>query len=179
MLHPSRRFLSALVPLMVGLASAAVAQAQHPRGANQTAPYSLGSLEGTYAAVGTFGDHLAHAQDLFTFDGQGNVSAIGLTNGPGANGQRVLATLTFSGTYTVDSNGRAVLMLTATTSGGGTATVTEDVLITRAKVTDHGQKVATEWVGMQRQLAVSVSGTFVTFVATRRPDTMTRDDRQD
>jgi hypothetical protein len=93
--HLSRRFMSALVLLMAGLASAAVAQAQHPSGASQTAPYTVRSLEGTYAAVGTFGSHVAQAQDLFTFDGQGNVSATGLTNGPGANGQRVL-TLTIT-----------------------------------------------------------------------------------
>ena len=52
-------------------------------------------------------------------------------------------------------------------------TNTEDVLITRAKVTDH-QKVATEYVSMQRELAF---GTFATFVATRRPDTMTHDEQ--
>ena len=181
MLHLSRRFMSALVLLMAGLSSAAVAQAQHPSGANRTAPYTLRSLEGTYAVVGTFGNHVAQSQDVWTFDGKGNCSAVALLNEPDPNGQRVLVPITISGTYTVDPNGTGVLVLTVTLSNDGTIALTEDVLITRAKVTD-GQKVATEYVGMLRELAVGVGGaegTFATFVATRRPDTMTRDGRND
>ena len=100
------------------------------------------------------------------------MSAVALVNEPDANGNRVLASVTILGTYTVNPDGTGLLVLTLTLpNGGGTATVTQDLLVTKAELSGR-KKVATEWVSMQRESAVGAAGatgTFATFVATKRP----------
>lgn len=168
MSHTRRKFISAVVLLMAGLSSGAVVQAQ----GLSPAPYTQESLEGDYAVVGTFGDHVAQSQEVYMIDGKGNLSAVALLNEPDANGNRVLASVTVLGTYTVNADGTGLLVLTLTLpNGGGTATVTQDLLVTKAELSGR-KKVATEWVSMQREPAVAAAGatgTFATFVATRRP----------
>jgi hypothetical protein len=167
-----RKFVSVLVALTAGLASAATVQAQQAGTDTVAAPYTLESLEGNYALVGTFGDHLAQSQGVFNIDGRGHLTAVQLVNAPSSTGQRTLISITVSGTYTVNPNGTGVLVLTLTLpNSGGTATVTQDLLITKAQEIDR-EKLATEWVSMQREVALGVggaNGTLVTFVATRRP----------
>ena len=159
--------LAAAATALVLLATAA--KAQYSGSEIGQVPYTGSSLEGEYAFVETYADHVAQAQGVYKFDGKGNFSAVALINQPGSNGQRVLVSVPATGPYTVNPDGTGTLVLNVTRPDGGISTVTQDLLITKAAI-KHGEKFATEWVSMQREPSVIVgAAAFVTSIATRRP----------
>src|SRR5271165_637117 len=78
--------------------SAATAQNSQPC-------FTLASLEGSFAIVGTYGANVAIALGKRTLDGQGNLTATFLVNKPtpgSTTGDRTIVTGTQAGTYTVN-----------------------------------------------------------------------------
>lgn len=141
---------------------------------NDNAPdshgYSLASLSGDYAFVGTYAANVAANLGVVTFDGRGNANGSVLVNEPGPNGSRTIVNVTITGTYSVESNGTGKIQFTVLFADGHTSDVTEDFVITKARAQD-GTLLATSIFEAQEQPSVVISGdVFVTHVYTRRPD---------
>jgi len=121
-----------------------LASAQGDPGRRQSQPkYSQASICGDYAAIATYGANIARALGTESFDGKGSLSGSAIANQPGPNSTRSLISIGLDGTYSVNADGTGKMVLTITLPGGATANVTEDFVITKAKVID-GVEVATE-----------------------------------
>lgn len=136
--------------------------------------YTLASLKGTYAVVGTYGANVAIALAVRHFDGQGNLSGTFTVNEPdpaSSTGGRKIVTGTQSGTYTVNCDGTGVFTRTLTTSTGVVTVQYDDFVITQAKKSDDDQLLATALADAQRTPSTIVAGgIFLTRVYSRRPD---------
>jgi hypothetical protein len=139
--------------------------------AGDTGCYTLASLEGTYAIVGTYGSNVAIALGIRHDDGKGNFTATFLVNEPrlgSPTGARKLVTGTLVGTYTVNCDGTGVIHKTVTTSSG-IAHSADDFVITNA-VTNGDQLVATSIEEAQRTpSAIVPGGVFLIRTLTRLP----------
>ncbi len=132
--------------------------------------YSLASLCGVYSMIGTYAANVAKGLGIIAFDGRGGASGSALVNQPGPNGTRTIVNVTFSGTYSVSSDGTGTISLTVNLPSGATQDVTEDFVITEAEFKD-GVLVSTAMTDAQEQPSVVISGNvFVTHAYTRRPD---------
>jgi hypothetical protein len=132
--------------------------------------YTAASLHGDYAAVATYGADVARALGVQTLDGLGNVKGSAIVNQPGLNGTRKIVSITFTGSYTVQSNGTGTMFLTINLPNGSTANATEDFVITSAKLR-NGIPIATEIVDAQEQPSTVIpGGVFVTHTYTLRPE---------
>jgi hypothetical protein len=132
-------------------------------------PYGLASLEGDYGVVGTYGANVARLLGSYHADGRGNLGGTATVNLPGGAGSRVVVSISFEGTYTINDDGSGVIYFTVSLPGGATSPVTLDLVITKAKFID-GVKVATELATAQREASSVVDGQFVTHISTRRPN---------
>src|ERR1700730_16057168 len=106
------------VLIFTGFLGASVANAQVAR------CYTVASLQGNYALVGTYGANVAMGIGTRTYDGNGNLSGTSIINEPTAGsttGARTLVTATQAGTYTVNCNGTGQFLRTVTTNTGITA----------------------------------------------------------
>ena len=131
--------------------------------------YTLESLRGSYAAVATYGGNAARALGVQTCDGAGNLKGSAIVNQPGPDGTRRIVSISFTGTYTVNSDGTGVMSLTISLPNGTTADATEDFVITKAKLRDR-VLIATEVIDAQEQPSTVIpGGVFVTHTYTRRP----------
>ncbi|MBV9503028.1 MAG: hypothetical protein JO138_26950 [Acidobacteriaceae bacterium] len=132
--------------------------------------YSLASLHGSYAMIGTYAANVARGLGLAEFDGRGAVNGSVLVNQPGPGGTRTIVNVTFTGTYSVNHNGTGTMSLTVNLPNGTTQDVTEDFVITTAE--SRGRLLlATAMIDAQEQPSVVLSGNvFVTHAYTRRPD---------
>jgi len=153
----------AIVPLLLLCAVAAKAQ---------TPPcYTVASLEGSYAIVGTYGANVAVALAKRYVDGKGNLTGTFLVNKPVAGsptGDRAIVTGTQAGTYTVNCDGTGVITRVLTV-GTTQTTQLDDFVITGAVLKD-GQWIATSVSDAQRTPSTIVSGgIFLTRVWTRVP----------
>ncbi len=141
--------------------------------ADETHCYTLASLKGTYAAVGTYGANVALAFGVRHFDGEGNLAGTFTLNEPtpgSTTGGRTIITGTQMGTYTVNCDGTGVFTRTLTTSNGITATQMDDFVITKATMRD-GKLIATALQDAQRTpSAIVAGGIFLIRSYTRRPD---------
>ncbi len=156
--------------LLIGAAGSASAVLGQEDGQAWNRKYSVANLHGDYAVVATYGGEIAAALGSQYMDGRGHVRGSALVNQPGADESRQLSRLTFTGRYTVNSDGTGALYLTLALPGGKTANAVEDFVITRAKVVD-GAPVATEFIDAQEESShVIPGGVFVTHTYTRRPD---------
>ncbi|MBV9501759.1 MAG: hypothetical protein JO138_20500 [Acidobacteriaceae bacterium] len=170
MLRTRMRFV--FVALLVSSFVAATPQADlaqgdwhHPR-----RDYSVESLRGDYAAVATYGANVARALGTQTLDGVGNLKGSAIVNQPGLNGARTIVSITFTGTYTVNSDGTGTMSLTIMLPNGKTANATEDFVITKAKILG-GIPIATEIIDAQEQPSTVIpGGVFVTHTYTRRSE---------
>ena len=142
-----QRFLnwqSALVLLASTAATPCILQAQRD---NDKTPsegkYTLASVCGDYSIVATYGANVARALGTQTVDGHGKLTGSAIVNQPGPNNTRTIVSIGLTGTYTVNADGTGQMIVTVTLPGGGTATVTEDFVITKTKVKD-GIAIATE-----------------------------------
>ena len=142
--------------------------------ADETHCYTLASLKGTYALLGTYGANVALALGLRNFDGNGNLTGTFTVNEPdpaSTTGGRKIVTGTQVGTYTVNCNGTGVITRTLTSSTGVVTTQKDDFLITKAKMTDDDQLLATALEDAQRTpSAIVAGGIFLIRSYTRRPD---------
>ncbi|MBV8523775.1 MAG: hypothetical protein JOY71_16905 [Acetobacteraceae bacterium] len=154
MFHTARNFA---VIATVLVSPVVLAQAQSFGQDAGQVPYTAASLEGEFAFVETYAAHVAQAQGVYRFDGKGNFSALALINQPSSSGERVVVSVPATGPYTVNPDGTGTLVLNVTRPDGGISTVTQDLLITKA-IPQQGEKVATEWVSMQREPSVIVGG---------------------
>jgi hypothetical protein len=170
MSNTRRRLISALGCLL-GSFAIALPPAVLAQDLNRTLPaYSLASYKGDYAVVGTYGANVARLVGTYHADGKGNIEGTARVNLPGAGNDRVIVSISLSGTYTVNEDGTGTIYLTVELPGGGTAPATLDFVFTKSEVLD-GVKVATEIATAQREPSSVVSGQFVTHISTRRPDT--------
>jgi len=135
--------------------------------------YTLASLNGTYGAIGNYGDHTAMALATRHFDGAGNLTGNFLLNEPtqgSTTGARTIITGTQVGTYTINCDGTGVFTRVITASNGLKTTQQDDFVITKA-VRKGDQLIATTIEDMQRTpSAIVPGGIFLTRHYTRRPD---------
>lgn len=144
------------VALALGFTAVPVARADE---ATQSC-YTLASLEGDYALIGTYGANVALALGVRHLDGKGNLTGTFTLNEPTAGsttGARTIITGTQMGTYTVNCDGTGVVSRTVTTSTGVTATQTDDFVITKA-VWKRDHLVATALQDAQRTPSAIVPG---------------------
>lgn len=150
--------------------SVSTAHAQHPD------CYTLASLKGNYAIVGTYGANVALALGERYFDGNGNLTGTFLVNSPTAGsttGARTIITGTQLGTYTVNCDGTGVVTRTLTASNGVVSQQMDDFIITKAKVRE-GEFLALAIIDVQRTPSTLVAGgIFLTRSYTRLPDRAT------
>jgi hypothetical protein len=136
--------------------------------------YTAASVKGTYAVVATYGANVALALALRHFDGAGNLTGTFTLNEPtpgSTTGARTIITCTQVGTYTVNCDGTGVIMRTVTASNGVVSHQMDDFVITRAKVRDGGEFVATALEDAQRTpSAIVAGGIFLIRSYTRLPD---------
>lgn len=132
--------------------------------------YSLASLNGSYAIVGTYAGLVASNLGVVTFDGRGTLKGSAIVNQPNPDGSRNIVNVGLTGTYTVNNDGTGTILFTVARPDGSTANVTEDFVITRAE-SQHGILIATSIFDAQEQPSVIISGNiYVTHAYTRRPD---------
>jgi hypothetical protein len=142
-----QRFLNwqSAVVLLVSTATIP-ALSQAPRDNDKTSSqgkYTLASVCGDYGIVATYGANVARALGTQTVDGHGKLTGSAIVNQPGPNNTRTIVSIGLTGTYTVNADGTGQMIVTVALPGGGTATVTEDFVITKTKVKD-GVAIATE-----------------------------------
>lgn len=132
--------------------------------------YSLESLKGNYAVVGTYAGMVASDLGVLTFDGLGRVKGSAIVNQPDPDGLRAIIDVSITGTYSVKSDGTGTMSLAVALPDGSAPNVTEDFVITKAE-SQRGTLLATSIFDAQEQPSVILSGNvFVTHTYTRRPD---------
>jgi hypothetical protein len=157
-----------LVSLMWAVPSAAPGQVDQADSNVASVNFNTASVRGDYAIVGIFAANVAQELGTMKVDGLGNFEGSSIVNAPGANGERIVVNVTFTGTYTVNSDGTGVDSFTATLPDESTVTRTEDFVITKAQVIG-GVPIATEIVAAVREpSAVVPGGVFLTHIYTRR-----------
>ena len=147
--------------------------------------FTLDSLEGNYAIIGTYGANVALALGTRHNDGNGNFTGTFVVNEPtpgSTTGARTIVTGTIQGTYTVSCDGTGVSKHTVTTSSGTSAPVMDNFVITKARI-EHSRSgdrlIATAIVDAQQAASQIVpGGIFLTRSYTRLPDTHQESDQQ-
>jgi len=149
------------------LAGALPAQAQSP------ACYTLESLQGQFAVVGTYGSNIAIAYGVRSHDAFGNMSAAFVTNQPVAGsptGARTSVSGVNRATYAINCDGSGVVTRVATLADGTTIPAFDDFLVTEG-VVQNGKLVATAMVDAQRiPSGIVLGGVFLTRKYTRLPN---------
>lgn len=152
-----------------------VANAQSP-----SCPFTLASIQGSYAVLGNYGASVAIALGERQLDGKGNLTGTFVLNEPTAGsttGARTIVTGTNVGTYTVNCNGTGVITRTVTANGVSTPQL-DDFIITGAIVQGYQfinnaivwQLVATTIVDAQETPSTIIpGGIFLTRTWTRMP----------
>jgi hypothetical protein len=153
--------------LCLSFLGVSAAHAEHPD------CFTLASIQGNYALIGTYGANVAAALGERHFDGNGNFTGTFLVNEPTAGsttGARTIITGTQVGTYTVNCDGTGVITRTLTASNGVVTQQMDDFIITKATKKEHGF-LATALVDIQRTpSAIVAGGIFLTRAYTRLPD---------
>lgn len=137
--------------------------------------YTPASLQGSYAIIGHYGDHLAIALTEGQFDGKENFKATFIINEPdpaSTTGARKLVSGSQTGTYTINCDGTGVITRFVKLSNGETGTVVSDFIITKGVRSrrDKEELVATALEDAQRTPSFIVpGGVFLTRTYTRLP----------
>ncbi len=127
------------------------------------------SFYGTYATVGTYGANVARLLGIGHPDGKGNTHGTAIVNVPGPNGTRVVVSISYQGTYTVNADGFGVVHYLVTLPNGTTTLTDIDFLATKAEII-RGRKIITAFATAQREPSSVVNGEFVVHTGTRLPD---------
>jgi hypothetical protein len=167
MFSKKRLFVPAVL-ILTSFLGVSAAYAQDP-----TCPYTLASLQGSYGVVVNYGANVALGLQAEILDGKGNLTRTGVNNQPMAGsttGARTVATVTSTGTYTVNCDGTGVITRIVTRADGSTAPASDDFMVTEA-IVQNGQLIATAITDAQRDPSVIVpGGIFVTRTHTLRPN---------
>lgn len=168
-MYNKKSLLVAPALLFVSLLGMPAASAQ-----TTSCPYTVASLQGNFAVVGTYGANLAIAFGVRHYDGQGNLTGNYLINEPTAGsttGARTIATGTQAGTYTVNCNGTGTFNRVLTQSNGTTTNQVDDFVITAAVPAFNGLMIASAIVDAQETpSAIIAGGVFLTRSHTRLPN---------
>ncbi len=161
-------FWSAVLMFLLWLGDSA----PRAQSSDQTCPYTLASLRGSYATVATYGANLAMLLQAEKFDGAGNLTRTGILNQPAvgsADGARTISSVTSTGTYTVNCNGTGTIVRDVTQNGVVVGKAYDNFIVTAAE--KGWPFLATTIVDAQNEPSLIVSGgVFVTRVHTRLPD---------
>lgn len=146
-------YVAAVLTLALILgASTAMAEDPHPC-------FTVSSIQGSYAIVGTYGANVAIALGKRYLDGKGNLTGTFVVNKPipgSSTGDRTIVTGTQAGTYTVNCDGTGVITRILTVGTTQTNQL-DDFVITGAEVKD-GELIATTIVDAQRTPSTIVAG---------------------
>jgi hypothetical protein len=157
----------ALTVVLCSVLGASTASAEQPP------CYTLESLQGSWAIIGTFGANVAKSLGKREVEENGSFSGTSVLNGPTAGsttGARTITTGTQIGTYAVNCDGTGTVTRIVTASNGTKASQVDDFVITAAMV-KHRELIATAVTDVQRVPSALVpGGIFVTRVMTRVPD---------
>jgi hypothetical protein len=169
MFSKKRLFVPAAL-ILTAFFGVSAANAQDP-----SCPYSLASLQGSYAVLVNYGASVAIGLQPEFLDGKGNLTRTGVLNQPTAGsttGARTVATVSSKGTYTVNCNGSGTITRIVTRPDGSTASAIDDFIITAASNKFFWlPAIATTIVDAQRDPSVILpGGVFVTRVHTRLSD---------
>ena len=163
-------FVVMLCLVFLGATTAYAQDQDHP------ACYTLASLQGSYAIVGHYGDHLAIALAEGQLDGKGNFKSTFIVNEPdttSTTGARKVVSGSQTGTYTINCDGTGVITRFVTLANGQTGTVVSDFMITKAvqsRRDNDGVLIATALEDAQRTPSFIVpGGVFLTRTYTRLP----------
>jgi hypothetical protein len=141
--------------------------------AENPACYTVASIQGSWALVGTYGANVALTFAARVVDANGNFSSVYTLNAPTAGsttGERTISTGNQTGTYTVNCDGTGTIARVQTAASGAITDVVDDFIITAA-VVKNGVFIATAIVDATRTPSGIVpGGIFVTRVHTRLPD---------
>ena len=153
--------------LFVGFLGALPASAQTP------VCYTLESMQGSFATIGTYGPGIAMALAVRNHDALGNLSASAVNNLPRAGsttGERTVVSNTNVGTYAVNCDGTGVVTRIATLADGRRVQGFDDFLITEG-VVENGKLLATTIVdGFRDPSSIVPGGVFLSRRYTRRPN---------
>ncbi len=157
----------AAVLIFTSVLGVSIANAQNPP------CYTLASLQGSWSVIGNYGANVAIAFGQRYVDGNGNMTAVFVLNGPTAGsttGERTISTGTQAGTYTVNCDGTGTINRVVTSSLGIVTSQVDDFVITAA-IVKNGQFIATAIADAVRTPSALVAGgIFLTRVHTRLPD---------
>jgi hypothetical protein len=153
--------------ILVTILAASTASAEPP------ACYTLESLQGSWAIIGTFGANVAKSLGKRDIEENGSFTGTFVLNGPtpgSPTGARTITTGTQNGSYAVNCDGTGTVTRILTASNGTTASQVDDFVITAA-IVKHREFVAIAVTDVQRVPSALVpGGIFVTRVMTRVPD---------
>ncbi len=153
--------------VVLGLAGGAPLRAQ-----TTPACYTLESMQGSFAVIGTYGANIAIALGVRNHDANGNIAATFLNNQPvvgSPTGERSTVAGTNRGSFTMNCDGTGVVTRVATANGVSTPAF-DDFLITEGAVV-NGKLVAMAVTDMQRIPAGTVpGGVFLVRRYVRRPE---------
>jgi hypothetical protein len=162
-----KRLIIPAVFILTGFLSVSAANAQAP-----ACPYTLASLRGNYAIIGTYGANVAVALGIRNFDGSGNMTGTFLVNEPTAGsttGARTIVTGTQLGTYVVNCDGTGVITRVVTAAGVSTNQM-DNFVITGTTESSGGMLIATSLFDVQQTpSAIVAGGIFLTRSYTRLP----------
>jgi hypothetical protein len=169
MFNKKRLFVPAAL-ILAGLIGVSKANAQDP-----TCPYTLASLQGSYAVIVNYGASVAIGLQTEVLDGKGNLTRTGVLNQPtagSATGARTVGTVSSKGTYTLNCNGSGTITRVVTKPDGTTANAVDDFVITGSVIKwAFLPAIGTTIVDAQRDPSVILpGGVFVTRVHTRLSD---------
>jgi hypothetical protein len=130
--------------------------------------YTVASVQGSWAVIGTFGANVALSLGVRSVDKNGVFAGTAVINAPtlgSPTGARTIGTVTQNGSFAVNCDGTG----TITRVLNGTTTQIDDIVITKGIVKD-GRRIATAIQDAQRVPSALVpGGIFVIRVHTRLP----------
>ena len=123
--------------------------------------FSTASLVGAYSTQEQGDGSVSAGLGIVRYDGAGKTTRRVLVNAPAANGSRRILVFESEGTYSLNPDGTGTATYTNMISGGGTTTVTFDLVVTGTQSTwspgRGGHRTATELFAVQRDAGVTVS----------------------
>lgn len=155
------------VMILVSFLGVSSANAENP------ACYTLASIQGSWAIIGTYGANVAIALGQRYIDPTGNLTGVYVLNAPtigDPNGARTISTGTQAGTFSINCDGTGTVNRTVTSSLGIVTTTIDNFIITGA-VVKNGQFIATTITDVQQTPSSLIPGGIFLFrTYTRLPD---------
>jgi hypothetical protein len=136
--------------------------------------YTLASLQGSYAIIGSYTGAIALAMGMEYFDGIGNFTRSATVNQPltgSTTGERTITSTSSVGTYAINCDGTGTYTRTVTNATTGVVSSTTSNFVITGAAVKGGKFVATTWMDAQQvPSTIVLGGVFVYYVHTRLPD---------